>query len=167
MALTTATPYAKGVIDMAIEAKILGNTYLSESGCWEFGTTNTHGYGVITINCKQHRAHRLMWLLRKGEIPDNLFVLHSCDNRCCCNPDHLFLGTAQDNVDDMRAKGRDAFGQNFGIKNGQAKLTDEDIPKIRLLLDQGHTQQYIADQFGVSRSRISYIKHGKNWAHIP
>lgn len=81
--------------------------------CWEWtGTKDKDGYGKLSIGGRKvnggkiYTAHRLSWMLNYGVIPNGLWVLHRCDNPCCCNPKHLFLGTVKDNVDDMRAKGR-------------------------------------------------------------
>lgn len=80
------------------------------SGCWEWqACTNGAGYGIVGIGGKRvDRAHRVSYRLHKGEIPAGLFVCHTCDNRRCVRPDHLFLGTNQDNVDDMVTKGRNS-----------------------------------------------------------
>lgn len=95
------------------------------------------------------------------------FVLHKCDNRCCVNPDHLFVGTLKDNADDMRAKGRDAYGENFGENNGQAKLTEDQVRQIRKLLDENtYSQREIGDLFGVTRGAIKMIKLRQTWRHI-
>jgi len=76
------------------------------SGCWHFtGSISTTGYGKIGYAGKVMLAHRLSFMFFRGEI-NNLMVLHSCDNRKCVNPDHLFLGTAKDNTRDMIEKGR-------------------------------------------------------------
>jgi len=77
------------------------------SGCWILnGTLNTNGYGQIGINSKIHSAHRLAYELFKGTIPEGLFICHTCDTPGFVNPEHLFLGIHQDNMDDMVAKGR-------------------------------------------------------------
>jgi hypothetical protein len=77
------------------------------NGCWVWpGATQTIGYGVLTLNGTQQLVHRLTWQLWFGQIPKNLYVLHTCDVRRCFNPLHLWLGTQQDNVRDMIAKGR-------------------------------------------------------------
>lgn len=76
--------------------------------CWSWKSkVHRHtGYGVFTINYRDHRAHRVAWELTYGPIPADLWVLHHCDNTICVRPDHLFLGTHQDNMDDAKAKGR-------------------------------------------------------------
>lgn len=80
---------------------------VTESGCliWT-GNINSKGYGVVSINSKAHRAHRVAYEKNIGEIPKGLHVLHKCDVRCCVNPNHLFLGTNFDNVQDRVNKKR-------------------------------------------------------------
>ena len=77
------------------------------SGCWLWtGPIGTRGYGQLDVACKTHAAHRLSWLVYRGEIPAEMHVLHKCDNRLCINPDHLFLGDQNTNMKDMKSKGR-------------------------------------------------------------
>jgi len=77
------------------------------NGCWEWiAALDTYGYGQCRFNGKLYKAHRLFYSLFKGPISKGLFVCHSCDNKKCVNPDHLWLGTVQDNSDDMKNKGR-------------------------------------------------------------
>lgn len=77
------------------------------SGCWLWlGSTNNKGYAHLTYGNRLHRGNRFSWTAHNGPIPDGIHVLHSCDNRLCVNPEHLFLGTNQDNVDDKMRKGR-------------------------------------------------------------
>ena len=76
-------------------------------GCWEWiGTITNEGYGVFGVEGGFSSAHRFSWKIHYGDIPDGLLVLHKCDNRKCVNPEHLFLGTHQDNMRDKIAKGR-------------------------------------------------------------
>lgn len=77
------------------------------SACWEWvGARHTGGYGAISVNGHQERAHRVSWMIHHGEIPDGLWVLHRCDNPPCVNPAHLFVGSDADNLSDAIAKGR-------------------------------------------------------------
>ena len=82
----------------------------STNECWLWvGAIRYDGYGVIGLGTRQDglaRSHRLAWELTVGPIPKGLFVCHHCDNPTCCNPNHLFIGTARDNHQDMRRKGR-------------------------------------------------------------
>ena len=91
------------------------------AGCWLWvGYVNNCGYGRLRPAHSQPKvgAHRLSWELTNGPIPDRMCVLHKCDNPACVNPEHLFLGTVQDNVNDMRQKGRDNYtGRPKGSRN--------------------------------------------------
>lgn len=98
------------------------------------------------------RAHRFSWEAHNGQIPEEMCVLHKCDTPSCVNPDHLFLGTNDDNVADRVAKGRSAKGE----QHGKAKLTDRQILEIR---DMSGTLQEIGDYYGVHNSHISRIKN--------
>lgn len=96
-----------------------------------------------------------------------MFVLHKCDVKNCVNPDHLFVGTQQDNVDDMMSKGRGAFGDTRGERNGRVKLSEWDIQEIRDSYGQGlrDLSQYdLAKKYGVCQGQISRIVNQKNWS---
>jgi len=135
-----------------------------ESGCHEWtGYKTSLGYGMFWLG-KVVSAHRAAWMLHKGEPPTK-HVCHSCDNPSCVNPDHLFLGTHQDNMRDMRAKSRGPAPLP-GSKNPQAKLHESQIPFIRYWLLIGHSQAKVADAFGVSERLINMIAHRKAWAHV-
>lgn len=90
-----------------------------EGNCLVFdGSRSEHGYGRLSVRGRQMKAHRLAWIIQNGPIPDGLHVLHTCDNPPCCNPEHLFLGTHQDNMTDASVKGR-----FMPDKNVQSKKT--------------------------------------------
>ena len=90
--------------------------------CWEWkGTVNSKGYGSVGINGKVYSTHRIAWMLANGREPlPGMFILHSCDNRRCNNPNHLREGTHQENTDDMHRRGR---ANMTGLKNVGKLLT--------------------------------------------
>jgi len=137
---------------------------LGPDDCWEWqGGERGPGYGQFSINRYPQLAHRVSYELAYGPIPDGLMVCHKCDNRKCVNPNHLFLGTGQDNSADMIAKQRQCSGE----KNGIAKLTNDDIVRIRVLHASGRSCRSIAPEFGVSNVLINRIVKRLAWKHIP
>lgn len=120
------------------------------------------GYGEKTFNGVKDRVHRFAFAVFHGDFDDAWQVCHTCDNPPCINPNHLFLGTHDDNHADKVNKGRQAQGSNHGI----AKLTEADIPEIFRLRKDGLLHREIADKFGVTRSRISTILARKEWDHV-
>ena len=126
------------------------------SDCWPWraGLT-TKGYGNFSLNGIHTHAHRVAYWLAIGEIPINMFVCHGCDNRKCCNPSHLFLGTDQDNTIDMVQKGR----------HGMAKLNCVKVKRIRALLTK-MTGRNLAKMFNVHEGTIRRIKHRHSWGHV-
>lgn len=133
--------------------------------CWLWTGSAQRGYGQISDDYpsrKMFRAHRLAYKLYHGELPESQKVLHTCDNPPCVNPAHLFLGTAVDNVRDMVKKGRQAKHE----QNGGAKLTEEQVAKIRCDYIPRHPvygQRAQGRRYGVSHSMIGYIVRGENW----
>ena len=110
-------------------------------------------------------AHRVSWTLEHGEIPAGMCVCHHCDNRRCVRPDHLFLGTAKDNMQDMVKKGR-ATKANRGSGNGMAKLTEEQVYEIREVSKYGDLKR-LGEKFGVSKSSMYEIRTRKTWGWLP
>lgn len=131
------------------------------TGCWLwFGAHHKDGYGSFSYKGRNQVAHRVGYELHCGEIPAGMNVCHRCDNRACVNPDHLFLGTHQENIADRNAKGR----QSRGETHGTAKLTERDVLAIRRL--SGRSQREMARDFGVTRSAIQSILRGDVWVNV-
>lgn len=139
------------------------------SECWTWhGVRNDAGYGIFNINHKDVRAHRFSYQLAHGDCPDDLEVRHLCGNPGCVNPDHLALGTHQDNMHDMVIHGRSRSEDKVhrGSKNGLAKLTEEQVLEIRHLHSQGVPKSELARRYGVDHSNIQCIVSRKTWKHI-
>jgi hypothetical protein len=111
------------------------------------------GYGAIAVHGRMLKAHRVSWELAYGPIPAGLYVLHRCDVRDCVNPEHLFLGTHEDNQKDMRAKGR----AKYGLGGRRPAFGEGDIIDIRTVSALGATQRAIAAAYGVSQTTIGEI----------
>lgn len=133
------------------------------SGCWLWTAScaGQMGYGQIKLpkQRKQEYAHRISYLLYKGIIPERHQVCHTCDNPKCVNPDHLFVGTSADNHADMKAKWRHLYGE----KNGNAKLTLEQVEQIRQMLKANIPQRTVGKAFGVHQTAISKINVRIHW----
>ena len=135
--------------------------------CWEWKSTIIKGYGKFCLKYKQVMAHRLSYCLSNNISLDDIkdtYVLHKCDNRKCCNPYHLFLGSLKDNMQDCLSKGR--FANKKGSKNNSAKLNEQQVFEIRILLNQKLSQYKIAKLYRVSQGTISEINTRKIWNHI-
>lgn len=134
--------------------------------CWNWiGTITKDGYGHIEIDGKVRRAHRVSWEFSYGPIERGLMVLHKCDNRACVRPDHLFLGTNDDNMRDMRLKGRSApVAHDYrGERNPNVRLTTEQAARVK----HGNERACdLAREFGVPHATVHSIRRGKNWRHL-
>lgn len=138
--------------------------------CWNWrGGITRRGYGHFwqgsKASGKKHRAHRIAWIIANGRpIPDGMMVMHSCDNRGCCNPSHLSVGTQQENIKDRDSKGR---GKYFGTARNhprpRAKLTEVSVREIRAIRGDHQT---IARMFGVSAKTIGAVLRRDTWTHI-
>lgn len=133
------------------------------SGCYLWlSSLVPGGYGTLSYQGTPYYSHHAAWMAAKGSIPTGRWVLHKCDMRCCVNPDHLYLGDAQDNSDDRMNRGRHV--KAMGERSGKSKLTDEDIINIRA---DTRSQRAIAADYGVSHTNIGHVKRGETWPHIP
>lgn len=120
------------------------------------------GYGAFSLKGRLYRAHRMAFMLFRGEIPPGLCVCHRCDQPACVNPAHLFLGTNAENSADMVAKHRHAAG----VRNGRAKLTEDDVREIRECIREGDSQRHVAQRFGVSQVLVGLIARRKSWRNV-
>jgi hypothetical protein len=133
--------------------------------CWLWTAyVQQNGYGQVRINKKAYSAHRVSYMHHnKTEIPEGLCVCHSCDVPACVNPDHLFLGTHQDNMDDRTKKGR--AQKRDGDKCPTCKLTKEQVLEIAALFDT-HTNLQLGKEYDISKSTISHIRTGRAWSTV-
>lgn len=138
--------------------------------CWLWtGAANPHGYGQLTVgstrdgNRRREIAPRLAYRLHHGTLPADMDVLHHCDTPRCVNPDHLFLGTAGDNMRDASTKGRTTQGE----KNLRARLTDAQVLEIRRRYATGDvTYDQLAVTYGVHVRTIGMAVSRKTWRHL-
>lgn len=136
------------------------------TGCWNWtGAATNIGYGILKVKGKNIYAHRFAYETFKGSI-NNLFVMHKCDNRKCCCPDHLFLGTHLDNM--LDCKNKDRFYKPKGIKNSQVILSEYEVIEIKKSLINYYWGKIkdLAHYYKVDEQTISDIKSGKRWSHI-
>jgi hypothetical protein len=122
--------------------------------CWEWlASKRRNGYGQLMRKGKNEVAHRVAYELVYDHIPGEMIVMHTCDNRVCCNPNHLRLGTDLDNIRDMYNKGR---GPTVGLREEQ----------VMEIYKDNRFQKVIAAEYGISQSQVSNIKTGKQWFRI-
>ncbi len=131
---------------------------------WKGGRTKA-GYGVVVFEGQTRYAHRMAYELATGNPPGALEVCHRCDNPCCVNPDHLFLGTHRENMRDMAAKGRGANRVLKGSENSFSVLTEPVVLEMRKARNSGTTYAAIGARFGVGATTVHYAcKVG--WRHL-
>jgi hypothetical protein len=137
-----------------------------ESECWDWtGAISSTGYGAID----QHDgvtlgAHRIAFEIFRGPILPGFCVCHSCDNRKCVNPRHLFLASLADNNLDKKIKGR--HGALVGENQPNAKITTEQALEIKRRVSEGERQRIVAGDFGISQGQVSHICKGDRWSHL-
>lgn len=158
---------------MRIKQQMIGSSFterfwsrvemsLMPNGCWLWrGQISQRGYGVVRKSGKHQYAHRVSYELTNGVMPREMRVCHRCDNPPCCRPSHLFLGTQEENIHDMRRKGRNPH---------PLKLSESDILEIRHRYANREavkiSMQQLANEYGVVKGYISKIIHRQKWRHI-
>jgi len=139
------------------------------NGCleWQGAITATTGYGKVRFRGKVIDAHRASWIAANGDVPARMDICHTCDNRKCIRPNHLFLGTRSDNMLDASRKGRLPQNYPVGENSPHAKLTEAQVLEIYFLATMTDIpQQIIADRYGIRRQGVSEIKRRKSWRHL-
>lgn len=132
--------------------------------CWIW-TGHIHkktGYGDLSYGGKHQGAHRVAYQIAVGPIPDRMSVLHHCDVRACVRPDHLFLGTQADNIEDMQSKNRGIFGE----KHWSVKLNEEAVRSIRAAHIPRKNTGELARRFGINPRHVVAIVRGERWGHL-
>lgn len=136
--------------------------FSKSDGCWNWhGPPASNGYGQFSFDKQKWLPHRLSYTLYKEAIPHKLLVCHTCDNRLCVNPEHLYLGTHVDNNNDTVNRGRNKPQQ--GSLQWLAKLTEAQAADIR---SDPRKYRLIASDYGVSQPTISRIKNHRTWKHV-
>lgn len=148
----------ESLIELFVD-KIKSEDLYQYDGCWNWKLvpSSKTGYGHFSFKTRQADAHRAAWIVFNGVIPDNLFVLHKCDNRICVNPNHLFLGTQKTNIEDKVNKLRQAKGLNHGL----AFLSDQQVLLIRQQYPNIKSYSKLAEMFDCSETTIRDIVNNK------
>lgn len=137
-----------------VRKRIINRIDISDSGCWDWTLKiRPNGYARTTYKKVSWYAHRLSYAAFKGEIPEGLDVCHSCDNRKCVNPEHLFAGTRKENMQDAVSKGRQAKGEDLP----QSKLSNDERWQVLEMIRAGFKYKAIAKLFNVTRYAINHI----------
>lgn len=147
---------------------------IDSNGCWiwQGPIRKLHGYGAFNCGKIDQQVHRASYKLFVGKIPEGKWVLHKCDVKVCCNPDHLYIGDVKQNVKDAIERGQFPRGPNLkkghkGEKNTKAKLTESDVIKIReIYIPNVYGAHKIAKLYNVSKFAILQIVRRRTWKHI-
>lgn len=136
---------------------------VNSQGCWECishaSPPHRGGYPVLERNGRFYRMSRYVFEVVNGYIDEDKFVMHTCDNPKCINPDHLKLGTPKENTQDMVRKGRKPIGEDVPA----AKLTEQEVVEI---FNDPRGCTTIAREYGISKKSVLNIRHGKTWKHL-
>lgn len=145
--------------------RFMAKVSVTAHGCHEYTGATLHGYGVFWLNGKNVKAHRVSYVIAHGSIPDGMQVNHHCDNRVCVNPEHIYAGTTQENINDRESRGR---GRRVsGESHHKTTLRESDVLKIRAMYSGGKiTYKALAEMFSVSCNAIGQIIRQERWANM-
>lgn len=154
--------------DSTLEQRFFSKVVKEDGKCWLWvGGRDKNAYGRISVSGKPMLAHRVSWQIHKGLIDDGLVVRHMCDNPSCVNPDHLRLGTVQDNNNDALDKGRSQLNpQTTGEKSAVAKMNETSVKLLRLAHESGASKQQLQEASGLSSSGVNSIIWRRTWNHV-
>jgi hypothetical protein len=155
-----------------IESRFFAKIVKNSDGCWYWiAHRDSGGYGNFRMNGRLEKAHRASWMIHSGEISKGIEVCHKCDNPPCVNPEHLFLGTPKENMQDCIAKKRfmspaRIAAQTRGSDRYNAKLNEDQVREVHAMFARGISKAKIARHFGVSYSCTNNILLGISWKHL-
>lgn len=156
---------SKGTIPETVEERFWQRVDKdTDSDCWIWtGEIYSHGYGMLGHRGESENAHRVSYALHYDEAPDGSFICHTCDNKVCVNPKHLYLGDAKTNVDDFLERGPDNWQADVN------SLTAEDVIEARRLYWQKEdlTVEGLAEMYDMSTTGINSMLSGKSWDYLP
>jgi hypothetical protein len=157
------TKSGKRTLDIdARRASFMKKVDIQDNGCWRWNGSTIHsGYGQASVLGHRTTAHRGAYLLFVGHITDGMVVCHSCDNRWCVNPSHMWIGTQADNIEDMRRKGRS--NQVKGERHASAKLAPHQVMSIRT---DHRDVAVVASDYGIAKCTVRNIQALRKWRHI-
>jgi hypothetical protein len=163
-------PVRQVIRNASDEDRFMAKVNKVESGCWEWNASRTPlGYGQFRYKGQRELSHRVSWMLFKGEIPTDsnhyqtMGVLHKCDNPCCVNPEHLFLGDQSANMADAGSKQRWGKPRTSGESHGRALMTEDDVRAIRA---STISIRKLAAQYNLSAGAVQHIRKRRSWKHV-
>lgn len=149
----------------ALQTRFWGRVDKGEVGeCWNWTGAFRNGYGAVKHNGKVHSAHRVAFILTNGEPSEGHLIAHKCDNRACCNPDHLEAITPGDNVRDAFARGRINVAK--GEETPHAVLNEQSVARVWSLKRQGKSGREIAAEIGFSYAAVKNVLSKRSWKHL-